>query len=153
VDREYYRIGLWDNEAVSNREILSNHFKKLEHSNGINNINFGVRRRFNIQKLESTNFKVELGFTPSIGIIYTATQGKVINPDGSLEVYNPGNKLGGYNHGLETDLRFYIKKHWLIGLNFNYFHLRIRKAKLEKGAYINQNIIGSNYGISFGYKF
>lgn len=152
INREYYKIGLWNDERISNSKNLSEFFQDLEHSNGINPINLGIRRRINFSKNKTINSNLEFGILPNIGILYTATQAKIINPNNEIEVYNLGNKLAGYNYGIEVDFRFYIKSHWMIGFNFNYFHMRVRKARLEKKAYVNQNIIGSNFGINFGYR-
>lgn len=153
VDRDYYTLGLWNNEAVSIREKLSNNFLELEHSNGINIWNIGVLRRIKFSKDDSKKLNFEFGFMPNIGLVSTATQAVLYNPDGEIERYNPGNKLAGYNYGLEIVLRTYIRKHYFIGLNFNYFQMQIKKAKLDVDAFVEQELRGSTYGINIGYKF
>lgn len=152
VQRNYYKIGLWDNERVSNSDNLSEHFEDLEHSNGINPLNIGIRRRISLLNKKTSKHQLEFGISSNVGIIYTATQAKIKNPDNEIEVYNLGNKLAGYNYGIESDLRLYIKGRWMVGLNFNYFHMRVRKAKLENNAHVSHNIIGSNFGINIGFR-
>lgn len=153
VERNYYKLGTWDNESISNRERLSNDFIELEHSNGINIWNFGVLRRIKFTKDDSKAINFEVGFMPNIGLVSTATQAVVFNPSGEIERYNPGNKLAGYNYGVELVLRIYLKKHYFVGLNFNYFQMQIKHARLDADAHVEQELRGSTYGINIGYKF
>ena len=153
VDKDYYKLGVWNNESISNREELSNDFVELEHSNGINIWNVGVLRRIKLSKDDSKLLNFEFGFMPNIGLVSTATQAVIYNPDGEIERYNPGNKLAGFNYGLEIVLRAYIKKHYFFGANFNYFQMHIKRAKLDVDAYVEQELRGSSYGINIGYKF
>ena len=153
VDKEYYKIGTWNGAHITNELNLKNYISALEHSNGINTWNIGIRRRFQTKETTSNWVSFEFGIKPNIGILSTATQGEIINPDGAIEKYNPGNSIAGYNYGGEIDFRIYFKKHWLLSINLNYFQMHILKAQLEKEAYVKQNLIGSHFGVNLGYKF
>ena len=153
VDRDYYKLGLWNSESISIREKLSNDFLTLEHSNGINIWNIGALRKIKLTKDDERLLDFEFGFMPNIGLVSTATQGVIYNPDGEIEKYDPGNKLAGFNYGLEIVLRAYFKKHYFIGANFNYFQMRIKRANLDVDAYVEEELRGSTYGMNIGYKF
>ncbi len=151
VDKEYYKIGTWNGMHISNEDNLKNYITALEHSNGINSWNVGIRRRFKIK--QNNWIGLEAGIKPNIGLLAVATQGEVINPYGVAERYDKGNKIGGYNYGGEIDLSIYIKQHWMLELNLNYFQMHVKKALLDEEAYVKQNLVGSHYGLSVGYKF
>jgi len=153
VDKSYYRRGIWNGQMVSDSIYLQNDFRRLEHSNGINIWNIGVKRkiRMDIKKWNAVRF--ELGMMPNLGLVYTASQGEIKNPTGQYEHYDPGNSLAGFNYALEAALALIIKEHWQIQINLNYFEMFIKRAKLDENAYVKQRLRGSNYGLNIGYKF
>ncbi len=153
VNKAYYQLGTWNNEHVSANELLNKDFEQLEHSNGINLINIALKRRIRLTKDEDRTFKFELGLMPNVGLLFAATQASVFNPDGIIERYDPGNELAGYNYGIESVYRVYIKQHFLVGLNINYFLMEVIHAELEPTSYVEQQIRGVNYGLNVGYRF
>jgi len=153
VDQTYYRIGKWNGANVSDSIYLRNHISRLEHSNGMNIWNLGVRRNFNIGFKENENLDLSYAVTPNVGLVFTASQGSILNPEGIWEHYNQGNAISGYNYAVNNELEVTIKKHLLFKLNLNYFQMIINKALLTDGAYLKHKLRGLNYGLAFGYKF
>lgn len=153
VDKSYYRRGIWNGQMVSDTLYFQDDFRKLEHSNGINIWNIGVQRKIRLEAKKWEAIYFEVGLKPHVGLVYTASQGEIKNPNDQYEHYDPGNSLAGFNYAFETTFTMVIKKHWLIKINSNYFEMFIKRAKLEDDAYIEQRLRGSNYGLSLGYKF
>ncbi len=153
VDQEYYRIGFWNNESVSNTIYFKDDFRKLEHSNGINLWNIGIQRHFilKLEKLKWLNF--DIGIMPNFGIVAAASQGEIRNPSNEFERYDLGNSIAGLNYAGEITLKIFFFEHFKLSFNFNYFQMHILRAKLEDDAYVQQRLRGSNYGVNIGYKF
>jgi len=152
VNRNYYALGTWDGIHIADSINMRQTFESLEHSNGINLWNIGLKRNIKLPFLSNASIESSLGFMPGIGIVLTATQGKIINPNGQFERFDPGNSLAGFNYSLETSFTVLFKKHYFIFANLHYFQLAIFKAKLDKHSYVNQQLRGSNYGIGLGIK-
>lgn len=153
VEQTYYRIGVWNGDAVSDSIFLKNNITRLEHSNGMNIWNIGLERKIQLGFKENQNLNLHLGFTPNVGLVFTASQGSILNPDLIWEHYNQGNALSGVNYALNTDIQLLIKEHFQIRINLNYFQMIISKARLNSDAYLKHKLRGCNYGASFGYRF
>ena len=153
VEKTYYRIGEWNGHQVSDSIYLKNDITRLEHSNGMNIWNIGIERKFSIGFKENENLDLNIGISPNAGLVFTASQGSIINPEFKWEHYNQGNALSGVNYAINSDLQLLIKKHFQIRINFNYFQMIISKARLSEDAFIKHKLRGFNYGLSIGYKF
>lgn len=153
VDQTYYRNGFWDGKKVSDYVSLREYFEKLEHSNGINIWDIGIRRSFWLTSDEEKKFQLAIAILPKIGAIMTATQANVRNPNGIFERYDPGNSLAGFDYSLDFSLRLLFFQHLEISGNFNYFQFLINGAKLSTTSYVNQKLRGYHYGINLGWRF
>jgi len=153
VDRTYYRLGVWNGENVSDSIYFRDIVSKLEHSNGINIWNFGIGRKFKVKLGKQEKHFLFVNIKPNIGIILTASQGSIINPDNVIENYDQGNSFSGVNYAITNELKLTLFRHLDIGINFNYFEMFIHKAKLSNNAYTKHTLRGSNYGLFLGYKF
>lgn len=153
VDRTYYRLGTWNGQAVSDSIFMRDDFDKLEHSNGINTYNIGIGRKFNLAFKNNEKHNLSMILKPNIGILYTASQGSIKNPDGIMEHYNQNNSVSGFNYGFTTEFKLHLFKHFNLGINYNYFQLWMANAKLHETAYIKQELRGFNYGFFVGYQF
>lgn len=152
VNQTYYRLGTWDGMPVTGDKLFSEHFTRMEHSNGINLWTVGVRRNFRIKKFDLKNVNFNLGWLLHAGPVLTSTEATVINPSGEFEEFDPGNTVAGFNYASETTFRICIKDHWEFIGNFNYFQMFINKAYLDEDSYVKQRLRGFNTGISFGYR-
>ena len=154
VDHTYYRIGEWNGNHVSDSLFLRDDVTRLEHSNGMNIWNVGVERKIRLGFKNSPNINLDLGLRPNIGLVFTASQGSIRNPNNIFEHYNQGNSLSGFNYSFNTDIQLVFKEHFLLSFNLNYFQMIIIQAKLSNdGAYLKHHLRGFNYGASLGYKF
>ena len=153
VEEEYYAIGTFNGIFNSGDLLFSNHFQKLEHSNGINIWSLGITRSFNFTIPKLNNVSFELGLTPNIGLVGTASQAVLINPNRVEERYDPENSLAGYSIAGDFSFVSIIRNHYLVTLNFNYFQLQIEKAKLTDSAFLRHRIRGYNWGLNLGYRF
>lgn len=153
TDVNYYTHGNWDGTYLSDKILFSNHFKHLEHSNGINIWNVGLRRNFDLLENKKKTLKMFWGVMPNAGIVHTASQATLLNPLGQWEKYDPQNHLAGFDIALETNATIRIKNHLELSGNFNFFQLYIKRAKLHDNAFISQRLRGSYYGATVGWKF
>jgi len=120
VDKTYYRIGEWNGFSVSDSIYLRDDITKLEHSNGMNIWNIGVKRKIPIAFKKNENIDLNINITPNIGLVFTASQASIINPANNVEHYNRHNSVSGINYAVNSEIQFLIKDHFLFAINLNY---------------------------------
>ncbi|MEL6256144.1 MAG: hypothetical protein AAFR87_29335 [Bacteroidota bacterium] len=153
TDNEYYRNGIWNGERVSGRVRLEDYFAKLEHSNGLNTYNLGLKRNFWISTDSTRNLQWALSVMPQVGAVFTGTQAGVYNSQRVYEHYDPGNIIAGYNYALDFASSWIFLNHLELAVNLNYFQMLIRRAKLSEDSYVRQKLRGFQYGLGLGYRF
>jgi hypothetical protein len=150
TENDYHLRGTWDGEPIARTITTSEYINMLEHTNGLNFWGIGIKRNIHFINTEKVNFA--LGLMPNAAGVFTATQAQIYTPTGDLAYYDPGNKLAGLMIAGESSLTAIFNKHWVVGVNFNFFQSYIKKAHLDHQGYVSQRIRGSNYGLSIGYR-
>lgn len=153
VNKTYYRIGEWNGFPVSDSIYLRDDITKLEHSNGMNIWNVGVKRKIPIGFKGKENIDLNYTVTPNVGLVFTASQASIKNPANNIEHYNRHNSISGLNYAINSEIQLVFKKHFQFAINLNYFQMIILKAKLTGDAYLKHQLRGLNYGASIGYRF
>jgi len=152
VERDYYQLGYWDGQAVNGLIRMDQSIRKLEHSNGVNQWYIGIKRKFSLLGKADSKLRLQASVGPNLGLLISATQAFILNPDGEVEEFEPLNNISGHGGGLEAVLVLSLNDRWLLRGNYQYFGMMLRQARIESGSYVSHRIRGDNYGIALGFR-
>lgn len=150
---KYYRAqGTWDGKHVNDTLLMNQYVKALFHTNGMNFWNLSLSKILPIYN-RSKNFKVLLNLGIHSGACFTSSEIEIKDTVANKFLYyTPGNKIAGYNLGVNSSLDILFFKHYLLQPFWDWSFAYLHKAPFNDG-YVRQKIYANYYGINIGYRF
>lgn len=150
---KYYRAqGTWDNQHVNDTLLMNQYVKALFHTNGLNFWNASVKKIIPIFN-KKKNFKVFGNLGVHSGVCFTSSEIEIKDTVANKFLfYTPGNKIAGYNIGVNSSLDIVFFKHYVLQPFWDWSFAYLHKAPFEDG-YVRQKIYANYYGINVGYRF
>lgn len=153
ITSNHYRAqGKWNGKHINDTVKMSRYVKALYHTNGLNLWNLTFKK---IIPLYKKNEKLNLFLTLGTHLGASITSSEIEIKDtvaGKYLYYTPGNKLAGYNLGLNSSLELILFKHYLIQPFWDWSFTYLHKAKFDDG-YVRQKIYVNYFGLNVGYRF
>lgn len=152
TNRFYRAQGTWNGQHINDTVLMSDYVKGLYHTNGLNLWNLGLKKSIRLVS-RPDNFKVSMLLGGHFGTALTSSEIEIKDTVGNKYLYfTPGNKLAGYNLGVNSAINLLFFKHYQVQCFWDWSYTNLIKAPFYEG-YVKQKIFANYYGITLGYRF
>lgn len=152
TNRLYRAQGTWNGQHINDTVLMSDYVKGLYHTNGLNLWNLGLKKSIPLIA-QPNNFKASILLGGHLGTALTSSEIEIRDTVGNKYLYfTPGNRLAGYNLGVNAALDLLFYKHYLLQGFWDWSYTNLIKAPFYEG-YVKQKIFANYYGVTLGYRF
>ncbi|MFM6983345.1 MAG: hypothetical protein ACKOXF_04370, partial [Chitinophagaceae bacterium] len=139
TNRLYRAQGTWNGKHINDTVLMSDYVKGLYHTNGLNLWNFGLKKSIPLF-VHKNHFSANILLGGHIGTALTSSEIEIRDTVGNKYLYfTPGNRLAGYNAGVNSALNLIIYEHYLLQGFWDWSYTNLIKAPFYEG-YVKQKI-------------